>query len=434
MSSVKDAKGFTPFLVADRQASLRILSGLDMPEGRRIGIMTHANVFKPFKSDIKAFPCFDQENCGVVDGPCPYAGDIARCHKGQRLRDTTVIISDSGVFQKRGCELPTYEKLFNEYESMGVDYGIIMDVLKDKDATLKTAQNAIETYRSGKWSFNLIGVAQGNNIKEYIECYQSLKALGYEHIAIGGMLVRKEKSARYVQVRNEALLKDILTKVREIDPTGWLFALGCYSPKRHPIFLKNGIFGADYKGWIFQYNNSSPKRGNKRSQQFRFKAVRKFVAENVLSRSQEHRMGAHLLIVPCAKKKVPHIHPAPAINVYNGPLYMSLRKNVHSFSNEDGLDIMILSAKYGLIAPTKKIREYDQRMTPERAIELSPSCKSTIDQLVKEKPYDKIIVNLGADYLPAIESALADIQGPEIVRIRGRSGQRLHEMKKWMLS
>ena len=121
------ARSFTPFFVADRQASLRILCGLNIPKGKKIGIMTHANVFKPFKRDIANFPCFDQKNCGVIDGACPFNGDAQRCEKGLRLKTETVIICDSGVFQKKGCEIPSYENLFSEYESMEVDFGIIME-------------------------------------------------------------------------------------------------------------------------------------------------------------------------------------------------------------------------------------------------------------------------------------------------------------------
>ncbi len=395
--------------------------------------MTHANVFRPFKSDVKAFPCFDIDNCGVVDGPCQYGGSIERCPKGKKLRDSTVLICDSGVFQRRGCKIPSYPTLFNEYEAMGADYGIILDVLKDKDSTLRSAQEAIHVYRESDRSFKLIGVVQGHNIDDYVDCYRRLKAMGYEYIAIGGMLKRKEKSARYVNVRNEDLLKEILTEIRKIDPSGWLFALGCYSPQRHSIMLEHGIFGADYKGWIFQYRTSSPGRGHKGAQIRRFKEVRGFLHDDVLSRSQEHRAGPRLLIISCAKDKVDKDRTMPAYKRYDGPLYRMLRRYIHDFGNNDGLDIMILSAKYGLISPSKMIKDYEQRMTPERAKELAPSCSQVLDELNMKKKYETVIVNLGTEYLPAVQDALR-VQTVPVIYIRGRSGERLHEVKKWILS
>jgi len=433
MSIPKKSETFTPFFVADRQASLRILSGLDIPDGKRIGIMTHANTFRPFKDALSKFPCFDQNNCGVVDGPCPYDGDITLCEKGTRLRDNRVIICDSGVFQRKGCKIE-YSDLFDEYERMGVDYGIIIDVLKDKGATLISAKKAMDEYLKKPRPFNLIGVAQGTTPEEYLDCYKRLQDLNYKNIAIGGMLRRKEKSARYVAVRNESVLKEILSTIRDYDSNGWLFALGCYSPKRHSTFLQYSIFGSDYKGWIFQYSGSSPKRGNKKSQKKRFREVRSFIEEQVLSRSQTYRIGPKLLIIPCSKRKIEADKPIQAIQLYDGPLYHIIRKYVHDFSNADGMDIAILSAKYGLINPMKRISPYDQRMDKRTAIELQKSCDRNLQKMHAKKGYKQITVNLGNDYLLAMEDALGSLEGVDIEFIGGRMGERISKVKEWILS
>ena len=399
--------------------------------------MTHANTFKPFKSDLAKFPCFDLNNCGVVDGPCPYNGDLKQCTKGKRLDESVIKICDSGVFQRKGCEIPSYKQLFQEYEDMGADFGIIMDVLKDKDKTLATAKEAIELYKQKKWAFDLIGVAQGNKTKEYIECYTALQDMGYEHIAIGGMLKRREKSARYVSVRDESLLIDILSAIRKIDKDGWIFALGCYAPGRHRIFLEHHVSGADYKGWIFQYEGRSSKRGNKKSQKKRFKAVRNFIEDKVLIWSQKHREGPRLLIVPCAKTKVKTMEKIQAYRLYNGPVYNMLRKYQINFSNNDGLDIFILSAKYGLIEPTKRISYYDQKMNPSRVDDLQADCNKKLAEIISKKPYSDIIVNLGKDYYPALSLTLDAIESgtdPQLHKIEGTQGERLHQVKEWILS
>jgi hypothetical protein len=321
---------------------------------------------------------------------------------------------------------------------MAADFGIIMDVLKDKDKTLETAREAIETYKKEQWTFKLIGVAQGNTTEEYVDCYKELKKMGYEYIAIGGMLKRREKSVRYVTVRDESQLRDILSAIRKFDKEGWIFALGCYAPGRHRIFLENGVFGADYKGWIFRYKGDSPKRGHKASQKKRFKAVRSFIEDKVLIWSQEHRDGPRLLIVPCAKKKIKTIHKVPAYRLYDGPVYNVLRKYQTSFSNEDGLDILILSAKYGLIAPTKKITYYDQRMNPVRAEELKADCNKKLADILSKKAYSDVIVDLGKGYYPALSLTLDQMEnadtGPHLHKIEGRSGERLQKVKEWVLS
>ena len=267
-----------------------------------------------------------------------------------------------------------------------------------------------------------------------MDCYIDLKNLGYNHIAIGGMLIRKENSARYVNIRDESFLRKVLAKIREHDPEGWLFALGCYSPKRHSAFLQYSVFGSDYKGWIFQYSEKSPGRGDVRTQKRRFKEVRLFIEEQVLSRSQEYRAGPRLLIIPCSKRKVEANRPIHAIQLYDGPLYHLIRKYVHDFSNGDGMDIAILSAKYGLITPLKRISPYNQRMTLGRALDLQKSCSECLLEMFSDKNYTHIAVNLGKDYLPALEGALQSLDGVSIERFKGSQGERLRDVKKWILS
>jgi len=424
---------FTPFFVADRQASLRILAGLKINYGRKYGIMTHANTFIPFQEAFKNYPCIDMENCQVIGGrPCIHMGKPSECPFRSAIRASVVKICDSGVFQKKGCEIDSYDVLFEKYDKMQTHYGIIMDFLKDKKRTLETAHNAMEIYRKKSHSFKLIGVAQGNTVDEYQDCYRALKAMGYDHIAVGGMLTRRDKSARYVKVRDESLLKNTLSSIREIDQEGWLFALGCYSPKRHSVFLEHSVSGADYKGWIFQYEGVSPIRGDEKSQSSRFSQVRSFINDEIIARSQVWRKGPRLLIIPCSKAKNDFKGRVQAINLYDGPLYRMLRNNVHNFSNQDGLDIMILSAKYGLIEPTKKIANYDQRMTSARAEEIQGQVDTMIKELVEKKEYSDVLVNLGSDYLPSIKPSLKRFSTAEITILNGRIGERLRGTKEWL--
>lgn len=426
---------FTPFFVADRQASLRILAGLRLPYGKKYGIMTHANTSLNFKQAFRAFPCVCAESCSVIGGlPCFHQEDMTKCRFASNVKDSVLKICDSGVFQKKGCAFTSYEDLFQRYRDLGTDYGIIMDFLKEKDRTLETAQDAINVYKSNREQFKLIGVAQGNSVEEYIDCYVELQRMGYKHIAVGGMLQRKEKSARYVHVKDETILKDSLKAIRKIDPNGWLFALGCYSPGRHNIFLENSVFGADYKGWIFQYDGKSRKRGDLRSQNARFKQVRSFIEDDILIRPQTWKTGTKLLIVSCSKRKAPYKGEVQAINLYDGPLYRMLRKNVQSFSNEDGLDIMIMSAKYGLIEPTKLIKNYDVKMTPDRANELIDHNCEIIKAMVEKKQYTDVLVNLGKDYRESIEPALNYFQAGDVNVLKGPIGTRLSSTKKWLFN
>jgi len=73
----------------------------------------------------------------------------------------------------------------------------------------------------------------------------------------------------------------------------------------------------------------------------------------------------YLLILPCSKRKKP-VSKAQALELYDGPFYRVVRK-----AKPQNLDILILSAKYGLISSNESISYYDQMMTAERAEELA---------------------------------------------------------------
>ena len=243
-----------PFFVADRPKSLDILAGLNLQAypGVRIGIMAHANTTSRFRSMFREYPCHRPQACPVIGNrPCPYQENREACpHRAYILRHT-VKMSDSGVFTREGGHL-SYEELFQRYEEMGVAYGIILDVFRDPQGTVKSARKALEAYHAGRFTFRLVGVAQGVGLDDYLWSYRKLRSLGYTHIAVGGLLRKVEKSARYTQVNNETFMEEVLTRLREIYPEDWLFALGCLHPKRLALFQRLHIWG-DYKGWIFQY-------------------------------------------------------------------------------------------------------------------------------------------------------------------------------------
>jgi len=398
--------------------------------------MTHANTSAEFRLTLKRYPCVFPSSCPVIGGnPCPHDSDLSRCSIGRYLKKSTTLICDSGVFQKQGCGFTSYKELFRIYEALGAEYGVIMDSPKEKDVTLETAQEAMDEYRASGWNFNIIGVAQGRTLDDYIQCYAKLKSMGYDHIAVGGMLHRKIKSARYVMVSDEKLMRATLASIRKTDPDGWLFALGCYSPQRHHIFLENNVFGSDSKGWMFQYTGVSPKRGNKRSRESRFTQVRGFVMDEILARPQAWRKKTRLLIIPCSKKKKVFRGPAQAIKVYDGPLFRLLRKHVNDFSNDNGFDVLILSAKYGLIEPTKTITNYDQQMTNERAEDLVPQVNAEFEKVMSRKIYTDVLVNLGATYLQALKPSLSRSSFEASIQlVDGRIGERLASTKRWIVS
>jgi hypothetical protein len=250
---------FVPFFVADRPMSLRILKGLrllqDYPDVH-IGIMAHANTSRNFQEALRKYPCENLEYCDAVGGACKYPGEeIDNCPFRKHILSHTVKMCDSGMFTREGATL-TYEQLFEAYERMDVKYGIMIDVFQDAQATLNSAKEAKQVYETGKYKFQLVAVAQGKTPDEYIECYEKLKDLGFTHIAVGGLLRRTENTVRYVTIRSQELMFDVLGQLHQRYDNDWLFALGCFHPKRLEK-LRHLKVWADYKGWIFQYKKTN---------------------------------------------------------------------------------------------------------------------------------------------------------------------------------
>jgi len=235
-----------PFLVADRPISLSIIKGISLPPGSRVGILTQAatttDQFKKLYCDY------------------PFATDVIY-HNGEpsdeSIKERTIKMVDSGVFGKNGCRL-SYEGLFTEYNKMEAHYGIMIDAFRDAKGTIDSAKIAMKKYRQSNWNFKLVGVAQGNDVDDYFRCYEFLQKLGFEYIAVGGLLQKRVNTARYVNVRCKALLESVLRGIRQRFDPKWLFPLGAFHPDRLELFTDVGVWGSDYKGWIFNYEKKTP--------------------------------------------------------------------------------------------------------------------------------------------------------------------------------
>lgn len=236
------SKKLIPFCVADRPISLSIIKGVSLATGMKIGILSQAattsSVFK------KLFASY------------PYDTDVIYSNgepADEAIKRQTVKMADSGIFGKKGCHL-TYEQLFSAYKEMKTDYGIMIDVFGDAEKTLESAKEGMKKYEKGRYRFDLVGVAQGLTVPEYLRCYEKLSKLGYTHIALGWLLRKRKNTVRYAHVRGgSTLLEKLLKKVREEFDPDWLFVLGAFHHKRIELFQEYGVWGSDCKGWIFNY-------------------------------------------------------------------------------------------------------------------------------------------------------------------------------------
>ncbi|MCK9631042.1 MAG: hypothetical protein M0R30_05310 [Methanoregula sp.] len=149
---------------------------------------------------------------------------------------------------------------------------------------------------------------------------------------------------------------------------------------------------------------------------------------NLLSmiRSKLDEENKKLLIIPCSKVKKNLVNTS-AIELYDGPFFRMIRK----YRSND-FDILVLSAKYGMIKGDKKISFYDQKMTIDRANELSSKITIELSQLLNEHYYEDIYINIGKIYFEALKPSLNLFENKNVHLASGGIGMRLHHLRNWI--
>ncbi len=145
-----------------------------------------------------------------------------------------------------------------------------------------------------------------------------------------------------------------------------------------------------------------------------------------------NNMSQYLLIIGCSQKKDPSQTPMKALNRYNGVNFKVIKKFKRERKLPENLDIVIISAKYGFLRADDYIDDYDLRMTKKRAQELHPAILNELEELISNNTYKEIFINLGKDYLPAIEGFNTCAACP-VLYAQGRIGEKLRDMKKWII-
>lgn len=142
-----------------------------------------------------------------------------------------------------------------------------------------------------------------------------------------------------------------------------------------------------------------------------------------------------LLIVACGATKRADVDHIPAIDRYSGPPFRTLRKALAGLPEEQRPTVLILSAEFGLIAADAPIPNYNHRMTTARALALCTQVREALAQALAGGRYDETMINLGADYLPALhlDPTTTTDQLGTLTYAQGGIGERMSQMKRWLL-
>jgi hypothetical protein len=118
-----------------------------------------------------------------------------------------------------------------------------------------------------------------------------------------------------------------------------------------------------------------------------------------------------------------------AIERYTGVFFNVLKKNNPGLKD---LDVIIISAKYGFLLPGTQIENYDMKMTRKRAFELRDEITYEFQNFFKNRHYNEIFFNLSKYYSKATYYC-SGARGKRWVVAKGGIGERMAQMKKWLL-
>lgn len=383
-----------PVFVADRPASLRILSGIDRQH--KFGILSHPFTSENFKEQFSKFEC-------------------------------SLRICDSGIYQQNAMG---YKRLFSEYKKMNADYGVIKDFYRDRKKTKESALRGFRLYKKYGFDkyFKLVGVAQGNSVAEYLRSYTEQKEFGIEVVAIGGLLDKMPPEVKIATVRakGEVFIRNVIQAIRQKYPNDDLFPLGAFNKRRIELFRDNGVWVSDYKGWIFRYDK---EQANKKGD--RFKQVRDYIDQEIFpvlesdgnDRGQKPTLymkpKKKLLIMACGKLKSDL--PGKAIDVYQGQSFGMVRKYLEKNNH---IDVKIISAKYGMLDYRDRIWPYDIKMNNLSSSIYKEAYSDYLTKLADE--YENVFAIGGKNYRSILPLIYLDNCAV------GKIGQQLSQLKQWL--
>lgn len=141
----------------------------------------------------------------------------------------------------------------------------------------------------------------------------------------------------------------------------------------------------------------------------------------------------YLLIVACSQRKDRTPGVLPALERYDGVSFRILRKAQREGYWPEKLDVLIVSAKYGLLDADTPIAHYDVRMTREQALHLRPAVMSALAQRLTSRTYREVFLNMGKIYHMTLDGWDVCLS-PDItvVYTRGGLGQKASQMRTWL--
>jgi hypothetical protein len=141
-----------------------------------------------------------------------------------------------------------------------------------------------------------------------------------------------------------------------------------------------------------------------------------------------------LLLIGCSRRKAAGVGRGRAWDVYDGPLFQVLKKALRDRDGwEETLEVLIVSAKHGVIRADRVIATYDERLTAASARLRAGRFAGQLRTAIGGRRYRAVHVNLGRDYLGALPDLDALFAPAPVDFASGGIGVRNSQTRRWVL-
>ncbi len=142
-------------------------------------------------------------------------------------------------------------------------------------------------------------------------------------------------------------------------------------------------------------------------------------------------MTGRLLLLSCSRHKRRMRKELPAIERYDGPAFRVLRRYLER--QQSGCpDVLILSAKWGLVSGDTLLPYYNRRLTARRLRDLREQVRVSLREILTSRPCEVFIL-MSERYYQLIDiRELSQIAGAQIHAVRGGRGRKLSALYDWL--
>jgi hypothetical protein len=137
-----------------------------------------------------------------------------------------------------------------------------------------------------------------------------------------------------------------------------------------------------------------------------------------------------LLLLSCSQRKRRTRRALAAIELYDGPAFRILRRYLSGRPTAQ-TDVLIVSAKWGVISGDTPLPNYDRRMTASRLREIRPLVITKLREVFECVPYSDVFISMSENYLQVIQG-LPKIADVPIYTARGGRARRLSALYDWL--